>query len=646
MPDSKGAAAELRSTAPGSVDRTTLQERLARSEARFAEAQRVAHVGSFEWEVATDVVTWSDELHRIYGLQPGEFGGTYSAFLDHVYPEDLDATVSVIVKAYEEGRPFAYEHRVVRRDGSVRLLRTQGDVVVNDAGAPLRLVGSCWDITEIGDFREREARTRSLLEATIESTADGILVVDLEGHVTIHNERFLTMWGFPPELSRELDDQKLITFVLDQLEDPDGFILELERLYEHPEEEDSQVLRFKDGRVFERVSRPQRLGKVVVGRVWTFQDVSERERLLRRALFLSDASRLLSSLDVEPALDGVAHLCVPYLADHCAIDLIDNGVVRRLVAIPFGAEDPIRPTLHESVAAGHPSTFSSGPDTCLSAPFVVKGETVGALTFLVKPPRVFGEPTMDMAIKVAARAALLIENARVYQAARDAIQARDEFLSIAAHEIRGPVTSMHLAVQGLKTGRVNPRATPAVLGVIAREDRRLGRFVEELLDVGRIRSGAFHLQFEECNLDRIVREAAKRLNSELVRSGSTLSIKSPGHVIVGTWDPARLDQIVTNLLLNACKYGRGRPIELELTDEPTAVRFRVSDQGIGIPAELQPQIFQPFARATSIRHYGGLGLGLYIVRTIVEGMGGTVRFESTVDVGSTFVVELPKARAS
>src|SRR5262249_51776993 len=160
---------------------------------------------------------------------------------------------------------------------------------------------------------------------------------------------------------------------------------------------------------------------------------------------------------------------------------------------------------------------------------------------------------LELAEELARRAALSVENARLYQSAQEALRARDEFLSIAAHEIRGPITSIHLAVQNLQKGKLPAPANLKVLEMIERDDRRLARFVDELLDLGRIRTGRLHFTFEEVDLGTVVREVAARLGAEVARSGSSLSITTDGRP-VGQWDRFRLDQVVTNLLSNAIKF--------------------------------------------------------------------------------------------
>jgi len=615
------------------------QARLARSEAMLAQAQRLAHVGSFEWEISSNLVTWSDELHRIYGLEPSQFGGTYEAFLAAIHPDDVERIKGSIFDSLRQCVPFVDQFRIIRADGSIRVLQTRGDVMTDESGRSVRLAGCCWDITELREAMDNLESARSLLEATIEATADGLLVVDRKGKVTAYNQRFLSLWRIPADLAGEHEDAKLLSYVCDQLEDAERFMCSTRELYSQADRESFDVQHFKDGRVFERYSTPQRIGTHIVGRVWSFRDVTEREKLLRRALFLSDATRLLGSLDVEPALDSVAHLAVPFMGDGCAIDLLGDGQPRRLLVVSREGTETFSPELHNSVMAGHSAIYSMGTRCCMAVPLIVKGSVVGAMTFIGHRTRRYNDQDLEFAETLARRAALSVENARLYRGAQEALQARDEFLTIAAHEIRGPITSVHMAAQALHRGKVPADATSKVLDIIEREDRRLARFVDELLDLGRIQGGQLYFNFEKVDLGDVVREAANTLAAELGRSGSSLSISTEGSP-VGQWDKFRLGQVATNLLSNAIKFGRGKPITVTVSGQHRLTTLEVRDEGIGIAPEMLDRIFKPFERAVSVRNYGGLGLGLFIARTIVQGLGGTLRVESKVNAGSTFTVEL------
>ena len=627
------------------TERRAAEARLALSEQRLVEAQRTAHVGSFEWDIGTDVVTWTDELHRIYGLEPGRFAGTVEAFLALVYPEDIELTRRVVFEALRNPGPFSYDHRIVRADGSVRSLHTRGEVIRDAAGHAARAVGSCWDITELTEATRARERLLSLLQATLEATTDGTLVVDRQRRVVVRNRRFLDLWRIPADLGDCRDDQSLLAYVRDQLENPEAFIREVEEIYASPEAESIAQLRCNDGRIFERYSAPQRIGETVVGRVWSFRDISERERLLRSALFLSDASRLLASLEVEQALDAVARIALPYMGDGCAIDVFGAGGPRRLVAISRDPRRPISPELHPSVLAGHSLIYQVGPISYLGVPLLMKQALAGAITFCGSAHRRYQPPDLEVAEELARRAALALDNARLYRRAQEALRARDELLSVAAHEIRGPVTAIHLAAQTIKKGKTRSEALPALLGVVEREDRRLSQFVDELLDLGRVREGRLQLQYQSVSLGEVVREVARRLDADLIRSRSTLSVVAEANV-VGQWDRFRLAQVVQNLLSNAIKFGLGRPIQIGLRARAGRAILTVTDHGIGIERDVLPRLFQPFERGVSQRHYGGLGLGLHIVKTIVEAMRGSVWVESAPETGTVFTVELPTGENS
>jgi len=228
---------------------------------------------------------------------------------------------------------------------------------------------------------------------------------------------------------------------------------------------------------------------------------------------------------------------------------------------------------------------------------------------------------------------------------QEAVRLRDEFLSIASHELRTPITSLQLMVQGLTQGVLSPSPenTLRTFVLAERQIKRLTRLVEELLEVSRIQAGCLAFEFERLDLVAVVREVAQRFEVELARVRCSLSLNSDLPVI-GCWDRSKLEQIATNILSNAMKFGAGKPIEITVEEAPTGTgRLVITDHGIGIPPERLPRIFERFERAVSARAYGGLGLGLYIVRSIVEALGGTVRADSLLGSGSTFTVELPCA---
>jgi PAS domain S-box-containing protein len=237
---------------------------------------------------------------------------------------------------------------------------------------------------------------------------------------------------------------------------------------------------------------------------------------------------------------------------------------------------------------------------------------------------------------------------RAEEALRKAIILRDDFLSVASHELRTPLTSLKLEVANLS--RIARRdggssSAPRLIAKVEKIDSqaaRLHRLIDELLDVSRIAAGRLELHVEAVDLAQIVNEVGTRFSDEAARVGSTLNIHAPASV-VGRWDKSRLDQVVTNLVSNAIKYGDCKPIDVTLEAEDDRAVVTIRDRGLGIAQNDHERIFGRFERAASTRHYGGIGLGLWIVKQIIDALGGTVTVQSTPGTGSTFTVELPRS---
>ena len=234
-----------------------------------------------------------------------------------------------------------------------------------------------------------------------------------------------------------------------------------------------------------------------------------------------------------------------------------------------------------------------------------------------------------------------IANAELYREAREAVRLRDEFLAIAAHELRTPIQTLQLSLEGaLTTDEGEARRRRIERGV--RSLGALTELVERMLDVSRFTSGqlAPTLAPDDVDLAAVAAEALERLVLAKVNGSAQARLEAPAPV-VGRWDRVRLDQIVTNLLTNAMKYGENKPITVSVAVENGGAVLRVRDRGIGIAAADHARIFGAFERAVPATRYGGLGLGLYIARRLAESHGGTIALASAPGDGATFTVELP-----
>ena len=233
--------------------------------------------------------------------------------------------------------------------------------------------------------------------------------------------------------------------------------------------------------------------------------------------------------------------------------------------------------------------------------------------------------------------------------AEEAVRLRDDFLSVAGHELRTPLTPLSLKLEMLQRalqqegGDGEALLAEKDLRVMRRQVKRLSQLIGELLDVSRITAGRVCLQPEAVELGALVQDVVSRFEPEAERVGCRVGLEIEGRV-EGEWDRLRLEQVVSNLLANAFKFGAGRPVHVRVEQREGRALLTVRDEGIGIPESALTRIFEKFERGVSDRHHGGLGLGLYVTRQIVEASGGTVRAESSGDCGNcgaTFVIELP-----
>jgi diguanylate cyclase (GGDEF)-like protein len=250
---------------------------LSERQQRLTEAQEQARLGSWERDLRTGEVLWSDQHFELLEIPP-DVVDARERFLAMIDAEDRAQFEAAVARAME-GVPFALDVRVSLPSGARRWLHTRGEAVEWDAGRPALLAGTTQDVTERHQSEDSLKETLSLLNATLDSTADGILVVDGDGRIRSSNHQFAEMWRIPRAVLDAGDDEGAMAVVLDQLVDPDGFVAKVRELYAQPDAESYDVLEFRDGRVFDRYSKPQRVAGMPVGRVWSFRDVTDRKRL-------------------------------------------------------------------------------------------------------------------------------------------------------------------------------------------------------------------------------------------------------------------------------------------------------------------------------------------------------------------------------
>ncbi|NMO14259.1 PAS domain-containing protein [Pyxidicoccus fallax] len=397
-------------------------------------------------------------------------------------------------------------------------------------------------------------------------------------------------------------------------------------------------------------------------------DISERKRAEESLRLLSDTSRqLASSLDFDVTLDTVAHLLVPALARTCVLLVREHGPGEsphwRAVLADAGTGEGQRRRARdvdvtpeqldrwlEAVRGGDgacTATRVPGDAPAWVTPLRVRGEVLGLYVLTPEPGRPpYSEAELALIEEVSQRGGLAIDAARLYRRSREATQAREEFLSIASHELKTPLTSLKLHLQSVEREALRARPAPEsarVTRLLRLADRQLNRLrehIDNLLDVSRILTGRMELHFGDVELTEVVDEVLAGFNEELARERIAIRFEHDG-AIHGRWDRPRIEQVVANLVGNAIKYGEQRPVRVSVQAREERVRLLVQDHGPGIAAKDRERIFQVFERAVRGTNISGFGLGLYVTRQIVQAHGGAIQVEDTQGGGATFVVELP-----
>jgi PAS domain S-box-containing protein len=405
-------------------------------------------------------------------------------------------------------------------------------------------------------------------------------------------------------------------------------------------------------------------------------------RARERSAFLAEASALLaSSLNYDKVLESLAKLIVPSLADWCAIEMVEGETTTQ---VTIAHSDPLKVAwarelrlkhppdraqpkgIHRVIQTGTPELYPEVTDeliqklpandpyievlrnigikSALIVPLIAGAKPIGGITLAwAESARRYDRADLRFMLEVGQRAALALENSRLYREAQVAVQVRDEFLAVAGHELRTPLTALLMHVQSLHRSVRPDESAPKLkqrLEKAAASGERLEKLINQMLDVSRITAGRLKLEPEAMSLDELVREVVERSSELATRSRTPITLRLDSQV-VGQWDPLRLDQVVTNLVSNAIKYGGGKPIEVEVRRDTEHAVLRVIDHGIGIEPNQQRKIFERFERAVASREYGGFGLGLWIARQIVDTSGGTIQVQSEPGCGATFTVTLP-----
>jgi PAS domain S-box-containing protein len=609
-------------------------------------------------------------------------------FMDLIHPEHR-AEFGGKLAELAAGKPLErYEVRALHRQGGFRWLSW---TIVPEGGL---IYGIGRDITELHKQREELLRaSEARLQLALEVGGMGAWQWDLRTGVGLWWPGMDAVHGLPrgtPAMNivdyADLihpDDRAMVTRAVEQaLGEGRGYRIEYRVVWP---DRSVHWIEARSELALDEQGEPLQMAGVCV-------DITARKRTEQNLRFLARASAELADLvDIGSTLDKVVHLAVPAFADWCVVDLIDEQGDLKRVAVahvdptlaPLAYElherfpaDPVAqtgtwkiiktgkasltPEISEAMLRGGLADpayadimIRLGVRSYIGAPLTVRGKTLGAILFAsADGGRRYGDEDVALAEDLGRRAAVAIENSNLYRTLRETDRRKDDFLAMLSHELRNPLAPIRAGADLLRMP-IGEAAIRRTSDVISRQVDHMTGLIDDLLDVSRVTRGLVSLERAPVDLARVVHAAVEQARPLIEARRHTLRLPLDGGALLVEGDEKRLVQVLVNLLNNAAKYTpEGGQIEIEVDaqvpDAPDCAELRVRDNGTGMAPALARSAFDLFVQGErpSDRSQGGLGLGLALVKSLVELHAGSVRaYSKGAGLGSTFTVRLPLLRA-
>ncbi|MBN1788809.1 MAG: PAS domain-containing protein [Sedimentisphaerales bacterium] len=514
------------------------------------------------------------------------------------------------------------------------------------------------EITDRRTAQEELGKLLSLHSATLESTADGILVVDLQGKVVSYNQKFLQLWQIPEHLAKDGTDQKVLESVLDQLKDPGGFLDEAKRLYSNPLAQSLDILEFKDGRVYERCSQPQRIENRVVGRVWSFRDITDRkfaERAIKESkkmleLVMNNIPQFIFWKDRNSTYLG----CNTNFAKAAGFERPEDVIGKTDHDMAWTKEeadsyteydkkvmDADMPQYHIIEQQRQTDGYKAWVDTNKVPLHDMDGKVVGILGSY--------EDITERKKAEEERERLNEELGSAVDKLEEANTELKNFVYIASHDLREPlrkITAFGSMLESSLKGKIDEDDAENLRFMIEGA-ARMTSMIEGLLAYSRVSTKA--REAESVDLNEIV-EQLRQLELSVLLEEKNVDLEVPEPLPSVKVDTAQIRQLLQNFIANGIKYQpAGNKPKIIVTSEPVGdgkVKISVKDNGIGIAPEYQDSVFAMFKRLHTRNEYEGTGIGLAVCKKIVERHGGEVGIISDKGQGSIFWFTVPAAGAA
>lgn len=658
------------------------------AEERFELALGGADLAAWDWNIESGQVIFNPRWAEMRGFRPDEIAPHVNTWISGVHPDDLPR-VQRVLEDYFQGRIAGYEteHRVRTKSGQWIWILDRGKVFArNERGEPIRMVGTELDITARKRAEEELRLAEAKASGIVSISADAIICIDEDQRITLFNDGAEKIFGYSaadaigapldmlmPERFRAMHRQHVRELIAGpriarRMGEPGGEIWGVRRTGEEFPA-DAAISKLEVG------------GKRIL--TVSLRDITGQKALERAQTFLAEVGAVFAStLEYDETVDTIARLAVRELADFCIVDVILEGELQRQKVV---SRDPAcawvcelfdritldrsrphltqavfetgQPVLIEHLSAKMVQGFAQSDDhlhalqaldarSLIVVPLTAHDKLLGAVALVASSrSAAYGRSDLRLAEQLALRAALALENARLYRLARQATQARDEVLSIVAHDLRNPLGTILIESELLRRpGGLPERRSMKESDAIHHAATRMDRLIDDLLDVTRMESGRLAIEQRSVSAADVISESVDAQRT-LAASGSIELLCDIAAALPHVWgDRDRLLQVFENLIGNAIAFTKpGGRITVGAAAREGGILFWVADTGSGIAAEDLPYVFDRFWQSGK-RRGGGAGLGLAIAKGIVEAHGGRMWVESTPGHGSTFFFEIPAAR--
>ncbi|MEH2075391.1 MAG: PAS domain S-box protein [Nostoc sp.] len=639
------------------AERQQLEIIFKESEERLRLALEVSQMGLWNWNIITNQVTWSENYEMLFGLIPSSFDGPYETFQKCVYPEDKQSVMQGIGHALAQKTDYNDEFRIVRSDQSVHWISAKGKFIYNDRGQAVRMIGICMETTVCKQAEEstRELTTQvqeqaNILNAILTASVDHIYIFNRRGCYEYVSRDAAIILGFQPQdiIGKTLQELDLPTDLVQQVDNQRQAVMKTGQ----PIKDECTYVTPDGVHYYEYILTALRnFDQSIEGVIIVSRDITEHKRA-EKLLRESEARfrRLFESNLIGVAfwnVDGFvidANDAFLQLAGYTRDELAILGRINWQELTPIEYKHLDDRALLEVQTTGVSKIYEKEfihrngkrVTIVLGIAFLHDSQEDGVAFVLDITDRKLAEKECDRLLECERTAR---------QQAEIANTIKDEFLAVLSHELRTPLNSVLGWSKMLRTRKFDEHTTNRALETIERNAKLQTQLIEDLLDVSRILQGKLNLNICPVSLVMVVEAALETVR--LAAEANSIQIQTIFDPNLGQvmGDPNRLQQVLWNLLSNAVKFTpAGGRVEIRLMEAGNQIQIQVSDTGKGISPDFLPYVFDYFRQAdgTTTRTFGGLGLGLAIVRKVVEMHGGKVQAESLGEgLGATFSVELP-----